>query len=295
MKWGKRTLNIRKTLYFVIVINVIQIALMAVVVVLTIFHHGQNLTKFPVRAFVGISAGMVALSTLLDVRDALNTRRLLDQADSMATTIGNMADLNNRLRAQRHDFLNHLQVVSGLIEMGEYEEASRYIEKVYGKITAVGRVLKTANPAVNALLQVKLGACEKAGIAVELAIRSDWQDLAMEGWEMCKVLSNLIDNAMDAMRDEPEKRLRITLWDDMKTCRFAVANPGAPIPEDVQSRLFMPGFTTKETGHGMGLYIVRTTLAEAGGGISLTREGGENVFAGWAPRTLNAKETTEEE
>ena len=110
----------------------------------------------------------------------------------------------------------------------------------------------------------------------------------MEGWEMCKVLSNLIDNAMDAMRDEPDKRLRITLWEDLKTCRFSVANAGPPIPETLLTKLFMPGVTTKEAGHGMGLYIVRTTLAEAGGGIEITREDDMNVFTGWAPRAVEA-------
>ena len=54
----------------------------------------------------------------------------------------------------------------------EYEEAQNYIEKVYGDIASLSRSMKTANPAVNALLQVKLAACEKRGIPLILDITS---------------------------------------------------------------------------------------------------------------------------
>ena len=47
----------------------------------------------------------------MDIREAMSTRRLLSQLDAMDDTIDAMEKLNNTLRAQRHDFLNHLQVV----------------------------------------------------------------------------------------------------------------------------------------------------------------------------------------
>ena len=71
--------------------------------------------------------------------------------------------------------------------------------------------MKTANPAINALLQVKLAACEKAGIPVTLNIQSAWKDLPMPGWEMCKVLSNLLDNAIDALQEVEASQRSLTL------------------------------------------------------------------------------------
>ena len=118
------------------------------------------------RWVVCIAAIVVAWGAAVDIREALSTRKILSQIDDMDTTIGQMEDFNNTLRSQRHDFLNHLQVVYSLIEMQEYEEANAYIDKVYGAITSVSRVIKTANPAINALLTVKSAACEKAGYAL---------------------------------------------------------------------------------------------------------------------------------
>ena len=171
--------------------------------------------------------------------------------------------------------------------MEDYEEANAYIEKVYGKITSVSRVMKTANPAINALLQVKVGECETAGIHCELNISSAWKDLTMPGWEMCKVLSNLIDNAIDALEEVAgEKKLTLMLMEDLKAFRFSVSNNGPMIPANSRERIFQPGITTKVTGHGMGLYIVRKTLQDRGGDITLSSDAESTVFSGWIPKEI---------
>ena len=68
----------------------------------------------------------------------------------------NLENLNLKLRAQRHDYMNHLQVIYGLLELGEYEDAREYMEPVFKDITRVTRAMKTSQPAVNALLQAKI-------------------------------------------------------------------------------------------------------------------------------------------
>ena len=235
---------------------------------------------------------MIIWGAVMDIREAMSTRRLLSQLDAMDDTIDAMEKLNNTLRAQRHDFLNHLQVVYSLMEMEEYGEANSYIEKVYGRITAVSRVLKTASAPINALLQVKLAACEKAGVQVTLNITSTWKELPVSGWEMCKVLSNLIDNAIDAMADLPDgkKHLTITLTENLKEYVFSVANTGTSIPPDDQQRIFEPGVTTKSDGHGMGLFIVRETLRHYGGDIQVTSDAQETVFSGTVPKDTTIPE-----
>ena len=269
--------NIRKAVTYVIVINALQI-LAVLALAVFILHDGVNQSlRGPLGDVVVVMlAAVVSWGAVMDIREAYQASKMSVKLSGLDETVNQMSDLNIALRAQRHDVLTHLQVVYSLTEMGEYEEANRYIEKVYGQITAVSRTMKTAVRAVNALLQVKLAACEREGIPVALEIRSDWSALPVEGWEMCKVLSNLIDNAMDAVREQGEGRLRIR--------RFTVADTGAPIPEAVRERLFEAGVTGKADGHGMGLYIVRRTLERAGGGIEVRTDGDETVFSGWVPK-----------
>lgn len=198
-----------------------------------------------VRFAVVAAALMVSVAAVLDIRDALQLRRLLDRLDAMEDTITNMEKLNNTLRAQRHDFRNHLQVVYSLMEMKEYDEAGAYIEKVYGSITSLSRVMKTAHASVNALLQAKLTACEQQQIQVSLNITSSWKDMDIPGWEMCKVLANLIDNAIDAMLEGEDRQLEINLTEDLHSCRFSVSNTGPLIPEELRLSIFEAGVTTK--------------------------------------------------
>ena len=283
-----RNVSVRKAINYAVVINGLQIALI-LVMLLAIILVPEIEASYRLLLTLTIVASLVIIwGAVVDIREALSTRKLLTQLDDMDDTIDAMSQFNNTLRAQRHDFLNHLQVVYSLIEMEEYNEANEYIEQVYGKITAVSRVMKTANPAVNALMQVKVAACEKAGIPVEVSITSKWALLenTMPDWEMCKVLSNLIDNAIDAMETVPANRrkLLISLGENVKQYTFRVENTGECIPESIREHIFIPGFTTKGDGHGMGLHIVRKTVTERGGDITVTSDEEKTVFTGCVPK-----------
>ncbi len=286
----ERNVSVRKASWYAIVINGMQVLLILVVLGAILIDPDIDATPGLLLTLTVAASAVVIWGAVVDIREALSTRKLLTQLDDMDDTIDAMSTFNNTLRSQRHDFLNHLQVVYSLIEMGEYEEANDYIEQVYGKITSVSRVMKTAIPAVNALLQVKVAACEKAGVAVTLEITTKLELLenTMPEWEMCKVLSNLIDNAIDAMKDVPQKQrhLLIRLTESVRRYTFSVENTGKVIEEEARERIFFPGFTTKGDGHGMGLYIVRRTLNERGGDIEVESAAGCTAFTGYVPRIV---------
>lgn len=291
----QKNLEVKKATILAMVVNSLQI-LMVGVIVLYMYMTPGDIADLPLaRALVAVAAAVVIWGGVIDIRDALDSRKLLQQLDDMDQTIEAQEDLNITLRAQRHDFLNHLQVVYSLIEMKEYKEANDYIERVYGSIASVGKVLRTANPAINALLQVKLGICEKAGIQVKLDIRSAWKDLSIPGWEMCKVLGNLLDNAIDALQEVSDRRLTLTLTEDLKAFRFSVKNSGPMIPVKLQASIFQPGITTKAAGHGMGLFIVRRTVQEWGGDIRLISDAKETEFSGFIPREVKPQDKTKKE
>lgn len=288
MKLRKREVSIRKATWYAVVINGLQILLILVVLFAVLIIPEIQASPRLLLMLTLLASLVVIWGAVVDISEAFNTRRLMRQLDDMDDTIDAMSNLNITLRTQRHDFLNHLQVVYSLIEMEEYEEANEYIEQVYGRITALSRVMKTAIPAVNALLQVKAAACEQEKVRLTLDITSKWENLenAMPAWEMCKVLSNLIDNAIDAMETLPaaERSLTIRLTENLRQYCFCVSNSGTPIPEDMQESIFQPGVTSKGEGHGMGLYIVRKTIRDRGGDISLESDAKRTAFSGFVPR-----------
>lgn len=206
--------------------------------------------------------------------------RLRHQYDALVSSYRDLERLNSDLRAQRHDYLNHLQVVYGLMELEEYDELKNYLAPIYKGMMKTGKALKTKNPAVNALLRAKMEEAESKGIDFYVEVTSDLSGLKAEPWELCKVLANLMDNAITALEAIPsEKKLRVDIGEDRDSYRFSVANNGPAIPEELQESIFREGFTTKkESGHGMGLSIVTQVLKTYKGTINLSSTEEETVF-----------------
>ena len=193
------------------------------------------------------------------------------QLIQLQESLQNLEQLNFELRAARHDYLNHLQVVYGLLELEEYEDLKQYLEPVYKGIMKTGKALKTSKPALNALLKAKMEEAEGKEIDVYVEVKSDLQKLSVEDWQLCKVLSNLMDNAMTALSEKAaEKKLEIDINEDREYYLFSVSNNGPEIAPEQQENIFKRGFSTKkEAGHGMGLAIVSDIVKENKGTIEV--------------------------
>lgn len=202
------------------------------------------------------------------------------QYEALVESFYQVQELNGELRGQRHDYLNHLQIVYGMMELEEYEELHAYLEPVYKDMMKVGKAIRTSIPAVNALLMAKMGTAEANGTDFYVEVKSDLKNLRVEPWELCKVLSNLIDNAITALQEkEGERKMALDISEDRNFYLFSLSNNGPAIPEDRRDAIFRQGFTTKRgEGHGMGLYIVAGILKMNGGTVIVDSDEKETVF-----------------
>ncbi len=283
----RRSLNIRGASVVIIVLN----SILLISVVLAVVY---SLTHSPFYINISNNTGVFLVSILIIVLInsfvVIYDKYLLKGADKRYTyikaSISQIENLNNTLRAQRHDFLNQLQVMYSLLEMDEYQEAKNYIENVYKDILKVSRYLKTASPAVNALLQAKMLSCEKEDIKVELKVASQLGDIKIPAWELCRVLSNIIDNSIYELKEKQDNRyLIIEISQDIKNIRFKISNNGSQICQNSLERIFNPGYTTKgEKGEGMGLYIVKEIVDKYGGAIYVMTTNAETTFEIVLPR-----------
>lgn len=285
-RFSNRVFNLNKAAGYTIVINILQIMGAITVTLFSVISGGHAFTGHFEQILLSGMTLIVCWGAVLDIREAYNTRRVASEADMLSDAYNKLEELNSTLRAQRHDFMNHLQVVYSLLELEEYPSANEYIEKVYEDVKRVGRSLRTAHPAINALLAAKLSACEEKGIKVELMIESPWEKLPIPSWEMCRVLGNLIDNAIDAMTaasasGKTEKpHLTIFLGESLQNFTFEVSNNGPRIPENIIERIFQNGFSTKSMGRGSGLSIVKSILQTYNGEISLHSDDELTSFSG---------------
>lgn len=272
-------INFKKVLRMSLWINMIQLLLIFIVIA----YATKNISA-EIYTLIYLSAALTAFnSTVTAIAYYLI---LYKKEHSMKETIGNLEDLNSKLREQRHDYLNHLQIVYGLMELDEFEEAKKYIEPVYKDILKVSKALKTAHPAINALLQAKLQMAEKQKVNMFLEIKTDLKQMNIEPWELCKVMSNIIDNGMRALGDKiDEKNLYIDMSDELEGYLISIYNNGPCIPEEQLQEIFHKGYTTKlEEGHGMGLFIVKSILEKIGGAVKVTSQAGKTCFNIYIPK-----------
>ena len=195
-------------------------------------------------------------------------------------SLSNLEKLNLKLRSQRHEYLNEMQVVYGLLELGEYEEAVKYLQPVYADIAKVGKALKTSSPAVNALLQAKMEYADKNQVNLYIEVSSDLSGIRMEQWDLCRILGNLIDNAITAvMQIQKPREVHVHIQEDALNYRYSVYNNGPKIPKEKQQLIFKRGYSSKkEEGHGLGLGIVKDLVASQHGMIHMTSISGKTEF-----------------
>lgn len=283
-----KRINIRKASAAIIVLNAVEIT--AVLAALAYSAtHGRSLSGYKVSHLdmvFFLVIFLVMVNSFVTIRDRYLLLHVEKQYQMLQDTFAGMEVLNNTLRAQRHDFLNHLQVVHSLIEMDDYGEARDYIGKVFHDIQKVGRFLKTSNPAVNALLQAKVLQCEKEDIQVVLKVASQLKDITIPSWELCRVLGNLLDNAIDALQERrQDRRISIDITEDLTAHGLRVADNGPVIREELLGRIFKPGFTTKgDQGEGMGLAIVQEILGRYGGSVRVESQEEYTAFTCSIPK-----------
>jgi len=272
-------INISKMAWTLMTVNYIQLGVLAIILIRLLM--GAEDLPDGWLIFVCLSA---VVNNVIMTRSGRSMEAYKQQVEEMGELIRSQDDLNRQMRMQRHDFINHLQVISALLQMDEGDEAMEYMDQVYHDLQRVGSLLRTKSSAVNGLLAAKSVQGEKRGIRMSYDIATALENLPLEDWEFCRILSNLIDNAMDATEATADAAVELKLWEDIRGLHFSVKNGGPQIPEDMLERIFLPGITTKgDKGTGMGLHIVDSILTEHGGTIGVESTPEATCFTGWLP------------
>ncbi|RJF69808.1 PAS domain-containing sensor histidine kinase [Rhodopseudomonas palustris] len=121
----------------------------------------------------------------------------------------------------------------------------------------------------------------RANVELEIVCSDAPLQVSGDPIELQQVFVNLVNNAADAMREQPGlRRVTIEIDADDELIRVRVADTGPGIPEQHVDRLFEPFFTTKANGIGMGLQICRSAVESMGGQFSVTNQpAGGAVFS----------------
>ena len=216
----------------------------------------------------------------------------LSQATKMAT-VGQLSS------ALAHDLRNPLTVIKSSIELIKLENKN-LDEKTYQKILRVENAVKKIVYQINDVLdfvreselhlkRVPLStiiesSMTNVSIPSTIRIKKEFRDAVIncDARKLEAVFTNLIANAIQAVKDNGE--IRIKIFDDGENALVKVSDSGSGIPKDVMAKMFEPLFTTKEVGTGLGLSICKRIVEQHGGTIEVSSP--PTVFTLSLPKNL---------
>jgi nitrogen fixation/metabolism regulation signal transduction histidine kinase len=129
------------------------------------------------------------------------------------------------------------------------------------------------------LQRLLAGELATRNVTLTLSVVPDTLEIAADVELLDQALINLMRNAMEALRDEAVGRITLSAFQDGGRVVIAVADNGPGIAPDQREKVFVPFFTTKRQGSGVGLTLVRQIATVHGGSVSIsdTDGGGTTV------------------
>ncbi|MCR8656534.1 Spo0B domain-containing protein [Paenibacillus endoradicis] len=192
-----------------------------------------------------------------------------DQKEIEKMYISELGKIVGTLKSSRHDLMNHIQVLNGLIYLKQYEKAGEYLKQLTVDSKALDVSLRIQNPALMVILQSKWELGQSKDIHIQFEVdQSDFSRI--EAMDVVKILSNLLDNAIEAVDVysglEP-KIIKVICKTIGGKYIFSVENPTQLSSKEYKS-LFQNGYTSKVNTDGLrgnGLDIIsRVTIKYSG-------------------------------
>lgn len=194
------------------------------------------------------------------------------QQELLKTHYAEVDNMYRQMRGWRHDFRNQLQTLKAYAAAGDLASIRRYLDELDTDLARVDTVVKTGNPMADAILNSKISLARarhipvRADAHIPLALRISEIDL-------CVILGNLFDNAIEASLALPEEQRMIRVYMDIKGAQLYISftNFTADKKRRKENGLFS---STKGAGHGLGLRRVDEVVRRMEGYISRNSEDG---------------------
>lgn len=202
-------------------------------------------------------------------------RRIAEyQNDLITKHCEEVQNIYKTMRGWRHDYHNHIQTLLAL--SGDEEKVREYLLTLNDDLTQVDTVLKTGNVMVDAILNSKLSLIKSKNITVN-AKATVPSELKVSEIDLCVMIGNLLDNAMEACLRQPEGEHRfIRVFIGVFKDQLYISVSNSVSGEIKKSGRTYLSSKNSET-HGFGLMRIDRLVSKYGGYVN--RQNEEGAFA----------------
>lgn len=176
------------------------------------------------------------------------------------------------IKANEHEYKNHINMIYSTIQVSKSipeirERTSKYIKLIQDK-NSLANMLDIDSIITKAVLYSKIVECENLGVKLNYQIKSNIEESKLEDTEITILLSNLLNNAIEATKNAENKEINIAIT-KMERYRIEIKNNilGLNINNEDLEKFFKKGFSSKGANRGYGLYNVKKIVNKYNGSI----------------------------
>ena len=209
---------------------------------------------------------MSFFSKSVDKKIALYQRELLD------THYAEVENMYRQIRGWRHDYRNHIQTMKVLAANGDMDGIRQYLDLLDTDLNTVDTVIKTGNAMTDAILNSKISLARSK----EITVKADAEipvALTTSEIDLCVIIGNLFDNAIEASLPLPPEQRMIRVYMDMKNTQLYISFTNFTAGKKMK-KVGGRFTSTKGDGHGFGLVRVDSIVERLDGYISRNSEDG---------------------
>lgn len=206
------------------------------------------------------------LSKKIDKRIASYQQELIE------THYREVDNMYRQIRGWRHDYRNHIQTMKAYAAAEDWDAIRQYLDLLDDDLSTVDTVIKTGNPMADAILNSKISLAKAKGIQV-VADAHIPVKLKSSEIDLCCILGNLFDNAIEASLSLPEQKRLIRVYMDMKGTQLYISFTNFTSTKKLEKvgKVFR---SSKGDGHGFGLVRIDTIVERLDGYLSRNSEDG---------------------
>lgn len=267
----------------------------------------QVFSEIDSERIIGEAMSLKNIETIVNDRDVILNSTTIKENDEvigavvsfrdktelkeLVNTLSEVRKYSEDLRAQTHEYTNKLYVISGLLQLENFQEAIELIQKESEVTKNQNRILfeQIKDSTVQAILLGKIGFASenKIELLIEPNCYIDKIPEHIQATQLITIIGNLLDNAIEAVQGLPNGRVVFSGTDLGNDIVIEVSNNGRSIPQNKVKQIFERGYSTKKKRkRGYGLSIVKETLEDLNGQIvvqNLTNEG--VIFSVYIPKS----------
>ena len=194
------------------------------------------------------------------------------QQELIETHYREVENMYRQIRGWRHDYRNHIQTMKAYAAAGDWEAIKNYLDLLDTDLNTVDTVIKTGNAMTDAILNSKISLAKSKDIQVTADAHIPVK-LKTSEIDLCCIIGNLFDNAIDASMQLPADQRLIRVYMDMKGTQLYISFTNFTAGKKMAKvgGLFR---TTKGEGHGFGLVRIDAIVERLEGYISRNSEDG---------------------